>query len=131
MDLEVSPPYTAIPSDQEAYEKVFKYYEDFKKKKYSICKTFSIKHMSPYVAKEWTDLIINQINMMMRDKDKIKALKSIEFLNSQSSKISYDELKDVLSILLQEQIKSLMLIEANDYYIFDVIDSPIVPRKEI
>lgn len=126
---EVSPPYTAIPSDQEAYEKFSSIMKISKEKNTPFVK-LSIKHMSPYVAKEWTDLIINQINMMMRDKDKIKALKSIEFLNSQSSKISYDELKDVLSILLQEQIKSLMLIEANDYYIFDVIDSPIVPEKK-
>lgn len=126
---EVSSPYTAIPSDQEAYE-MFSSIMNISKDKNTPFVELSIKHMSPYVAKEWTDLIINQINMMMRDKDKIKALKSIEFLNSQSSKISYDELKDVLSILLQEQIKSLMLIEANDYYIFDVIDSPIVPEKK-
>ena len=126
---EVSSPYTAIPSDQEAYE-MFSSIMNISKDKNTPFVELSIKHMSPYVAKEWTDLIINQINMMMRDKDKIKALKSIEFLNSQSSKISYDELKDVLSILLQEQIKSLMLIEANDYYVFDVIDSPIVPEKK-
>ena len=34
-------------------------------------------------------------------------------------------------MLLQDQIKSLMLIEANDDYVFEIIDFPIVPEKNL
>jgi LPS O-antigen subunit length determinant protein (WzzB/FepE family) len=100
--------------------------------------TVSIKHHSPYVAKEWTDIIIQQINNSMRDEEKNRIMKSIEFLNAQALKVNFEEIKEAITFLQQEQIKSLMLIESNENHIFKILNSPIVPelksepsRKEI
>lgn len=126
---DVNYPLLVIPSDQEAYA----YYNSamsISQDKKSSFISLSFKHQSPFLAKEWTSIVISQINQIMRDKDKAKASKSIEFLNSQNSKVSYNEVKQALSILLQEQIKSLMLIEASDDYVFEVIDSPIVSERK-
>lgn len=122
-------PMKLMPSEQEAYDAYLSIMNISRDKK-SLFVTLSFKHQSPYLAKEWTALVISQINKIMRNKDKQKVSKSIDFLNSQSSKVTYGEVKQALSILLQDQIKSLMLIEANDDYVFEIINSPLVAEKK-
>lgn len=122
-------PMKLMPSEQEAYDAYLSIMNISRDKKSSFV-TLSFKHQSPYLAKEWTALVISQINKIMRNKDKQKVSKSIDFLNSQSSKVTYGEVKQALSILLQDQIKSLMLIEANDDYVFEIINSPLVAEKK-
>ena len=60
----------------------------------------------------------------MREKDKIAALKSIDFLNNQLPSVNYAEIREAISKLQQEQMKQLMLIESNEDYILTVLDSP-------
>ena len=64
----------------------------------------------------------------MRISDKDKALKSIEFLNNQLPRVNYEEIRVSIAKLQEEQMKSLMLIESNDDYVFQTLDSPIVPE---
>ena len=90
----------------------------------------SFTHESPYIAKSWLDIIIKQINNSMRNESKMEVSKSIDFLENQTQKIKYEELKKALASLQQEQMKSLMLMEASDNFVFKVIDSPIVPEKK-
>ena len=123
----VSYPLSVIPSNQEAYRSFKKIMTISQNKKTSFV-LITIEHQSPYIAKQWTDVIIKAINKSMRDEEKNKALKSIEFLNTQFLKVNYEEIKQAISFLQQEQMKSMMLIEANEDYIFKFIDSPIVPE---
>jgi uncharacterized protein involved in exopolysaccharide biosynthesis len=125
------------PSSQKAYKKYQSIMNISQNRKTSFI-TVSIKHHSPYVAKEWTDIIIQQINNSMRDEEKNRIMKSIEFLNAQALKVNFEEIKEAITFLQQEQIKSLMLIESNENHIFKILNSPIVPelksepsRKEI
>ena len=92
--------------------------------------TLSIKHQSPYVAKDWVELIVEQLNSYYRKKDKIESEKAIKFLNKQISNTGYAEIKIVISELLQEQTQKLTLIEVNDFYVFDYIDPPAVMEKK-
>ena len=111
--------------DQEAYEEYLNIMSVKKNKNFI---TISIKHNSPFIAQKWNKNIIENINMSMREDEKRRTSKSIEFLNEQSNKVNYSEIKKAISSLLQEQIKSLMLIEANDEYIFKVVNSPTAPE---
>ena len=45
--------------------------------------TISIKHQSPYIAKQWTELIVNEINKFYRQKDKLESEKAARYLNQQ------------------------------------------------
>lgn len=124
-------PQKQIPSSQESFEL-------FKKKHFSIEEdnntgfiTVDVKHQSPFVAKEWTELVVSQINTFYREKDKKEAKKTIEYLNDQVSKNSFSEIKQVLAELLKEQIQKLALIEANEAYVFEYIDPPAVMEKKI
>ncbi len=88
--------------------------------------TLSIKHQSPYIAKEWAELIINQVNTFYRQKDKLESQKAISFLNEQIAMTSLSEIKQVIAQLLQQETQKLTLIEANQSYVFDYIDPPAV-----
>tara|TARA_B110000008_G_scaffold193854_1_gene192423 strand:+ start:251 stop:1195 length:945 start_codon:yes stop_codon:yes gene_type:complete len=127
---EYSYPRKQIPSAQESFE-VFK-------SKHLILNvdemtgfiTLSIKHQSPFVAKEWAALIVDEVNTYYRQKDKAESETASSYLNEQISMTSLSEIKQVLAQLLQEETKKLTLIEANTSYVFDYIDPPAVMEKK-
>jgi hypothetical protein len=125
-----SPPQQQIPSAQEAF-KVFKTkhlsLSDDKKSGFI---TLSIKHQSPFVAKQWVELVVSEVNAFYRQKDKSESEKAASYLNQQISITGLSEIKQVLAQLLQEETKKLTLIEANQYYVFDYIDPPAVMEKK-
>ena len=88
--------------------------------------TLSIKHQSPFLAKQWVELVVNEVNSFYRQKDKLESEKAVTYLNQQISMTSLSEIKQALAQLLQEETKKLTLIEANQFYVFDYIDSPVV-----
>ncbi len=120
-------PKSTIPSDQEAYnvyKRIISISEDRKTKFVAL----SVEHKSPYIAKKWVDLIIKSINESMREEDKNLAIKSIEFLNESSSKTNLNDIKEAMSELLEKQIQNLMFASANEFYVYKIIDSPVVPE---
>jgi hypothetical protein len=90
----------------------------------------SIKHQSPFIAKQWVEMIVNEVNAFYRQKDKSESEKAVSYLNQQISMTDLSEIKQVLAQLLQEETKKLTLIEANQYYVFDYIDPPAVMEKK-
>ena len=119
-------PQQKIPSPQESYEV-------FKTKHLSLSEdnksgfiSLSIKHQSPFIAKQWTELVVSEVNAFYRQKDKSESEKAASYLNQQISITSLSEIKQVIAQLLQEETKKLALIEANQYYVFDYIDPPAV-----
>jgi len=115
-----------IPSNQEAFEK-FDSVFDIKKSEGFIY--ISIEHESPFVARDWLNIVIKKINTLVMEDEKQKALKSIDFLNQQISKTNLSETKQALSELIQKQIQTVMLADASDEYLFKVIDPPIAPEQ--
>jgi LPS O-antigen subunit length determinant protein (WzzB/FepE family) len=130
-------PQKQIPSAQESFQ-VFKtkhltLSEDSK----SGFITLSIKHQSPVIAKQWAELVINEVNSFYRLKDKLESEKAVSYLNQQISMTGLSEIKQVLAQLIQEEAKKLTLIEANQFYVFDYIDPPVAmelksePRRSL
>ena len=90
--------------------------------------TISFEHYSPYVAKQWVDWIIEDINLVMKVRDKEEAERSISYLQSQIVKTSIVEQKTLLYQLIEEQAKTLMFAEVRDEYVFKTIDPALVPE---
>jgi capsular polysaccharide biosynthesis protein len=90
--------------------------------------TLSVDHVSPYIARDWVELMILEINEQFRARDHETALSSISYLNNQIFNTSVVEVRQALSQLLQNQIQTSMLTDANPDYVFSVIDSPIAPE---
>ena len=123
-------PNQQIPSAQESFVVFKTRHLILSEDKRSGFITLSIKHQSPIVAKQWVELIFNEINAFYRQKDKIEGRKAIDYLNQQISMTGFSEIKQVLAQLLQEETKKLTLIEANENYVFDYIDPPAVMEKK-
>ena len=123
-------PQQQIPSAQESFE-VFKIeHLSLSEDKKSGFITLSIKHQSPFIAKQWVELVINEVNAFYRQKDKSESEKAVSYLNQQISITGLSEIKQVIALLLQEETKKLTLIEANQYYVFDYIDPPAVMEQK-
>ncbi len=117
------------PSAQKAYE-TFKEILIISENKSTSLVSLSVKHKSPFIAQNWVELIMSQIDQSMRDQDKQEAMKAIEYLNSITATVNYEEIKNALSSLQQEQMKRLMMVEASENYIFKVLDPPVAPEKK-
>ena len=90
--------------------------------------TLAVKHQSPFIAKQWAELVINEVNAFYREKDKLESEKAVKYLNQQIAMTRLSEVKQVLAQLLQEETKKLSLIEANKFF-FLIIDPPAVMEE--
>ena len=123
-------PQQQIPSAQESFEVFTTEHLSLSEDIKSGFITLSIKHHSPFIAKQWAELVVNEVNAFYRQKDKSESEKAVSYLNQQISITVLSEIKQVLAQLLQEETKKLTLIEANQYYVFDYIDPPAVMEKK-
>ena len=123
-------PQQQIPSAQEIFEVVKTEHLSLSEDKKSGFITLSIKHQSPFVAKQWVELVVNEVNAFYRQKDKLESERAVSYLNQQILMTGLSEIKQVLAQLLQEETKKLTLIEANQYYVFDYIDPPAVMEEK-
>jgi len=122
-------PYGPKPSDQEAYEEYLKKLfvsED----KITQFVTLSFEHYSPYVAQKWVELSVEKINNYMRNIDQELARNSINFLEEISSQTNLTQVKDTISVLLKQQLETLMLTESSDNYVYEYIETPLAPEKK-
>jgi uncharacterized protein involved in exopolysaccharide biosynthesis len=130
-------PMKQIPSSQESFKVFISQHLSLSEDKDTGFITLSIKHQSPFVAKQWAELVINEVNTFYRQKDKLESEKAVSYLNQQILMTSLSEIKQVIGQLIQEETQKLTLIEANQYYVFDYIDPPAVmelksePRRSI
>ena len=124
-------PQQQIPSAQESFEVFSTEHLSLSEDKKSGFITLSIKHQSPFIAKKWADLVVNEVNAFYRQKDKSESERAVSYLNQQISMTVLSEIKQVLAQLLQEETKKLTLIEANKFYVFDYIDPPAVMEQKL
>ena len=123
-------PQQQIPSAQESFAVFKSKHLTLNENKNSGFTTLLIKHQSPFIAKQWAELIVNEVNSFYRQKDKTESEKAASYLNQQISKTGLSEIKQVLAQLLQEETKKLTLIEANQFYVFDFIDPPVAMEQK-
>ena len=123
-------PQQQIPSAQESFEEFETVHLGLSEDKKSGFITLSIKHQSPFIAKQWIELVVNEVNAFYRQKDKLESEKAVSYLNQQISMTGLSEIKQVLAQLLQEETKKLTLVEANQFYVFDYIDPPAIMEKK-
>jgi LPS O-antigen subunit length determinant protein (WzzB/FepE family) len=124
---EVEAPRSPKPSIQEANQ-VFNALFAIEQSKDSGMVKLSIEHLSPYVAKQWVDWLIEDINLIMKARDKQEAQRSIEYLEYQIIQTNLVEHKTLLYHLIEEQAKTLMFAEVRDEYVFKTIDPALVPE---
>jgi len=125
---EVSLPRNTIPSKQESYRAFIKDFLNISQDMKTSVISISIDHQSPVIAMEWVSKLVNLINKELRDDQTKRSLVSIEYLNQQMALTTYNETRLSLSRLIEQEVEKLMLVEANEEYIFKIIEPPIIPE---
>ena len=92
--------------------------------------TISVKHKSPLVSMEWTELVVKELNYFFRSKDKLEAEAAMNYLNNQIARTNFVEVKQAIAQILQQKTQQLALIEVTDFYIFEYIDPPKVEEEK-
>lgn len=123
-------PQKQIPSAQESFKIFIDEHLEVSEDKKSGFVSISINHKSPYIAQEWSDLIVKEVNNYFRVKDKAEAEAALQYLNKQISQTNLTEIKQAIAQLLQQKTKQLSLIEVSEFYVFDYIDPPAIMEKK-
>lgn len=126
---EVKAPFEPQPSMQEAY-KAFKKVLTAKTDKETGMVTISVHHVSPHVAQQWVNWLIEDINQTMKERDVSEARRSTKFLQQQLNQTEVADIKEVIYKLIEEQTKTIMFAEVRDEYVFETIDAALVPEEK-
>ena len=121
-------PSKKIPSNQESFRVFKNRHFNLSEDQKNGFVTISISHQSPFIAKNWVEILVTEINNYHKSKDKLASEKAIDYLNEQILKTNLSEIKMVIAELLKKETQTLALIEANQYYVYEYIDRPSVPE---
>ncbi|ELB2759597.1 LPS O-antigen length regulator [Vibrio alginolyticus] len=118
----------ATPTAQEAFDVFSKDTLSVVQDKESGLYTVSVKHYSPYIAQQWVNWLIEDINKVMRERTIAEASQNLDYLNTQLQKTAVADMQSTFYKLIEEQTKSLMLAEVQEEFIFKVVDPAVVPE---
>ena len=77
------------------------------------------------------ELIINEVNELLRSKDLREANDAIAFLQSEIPKASLISMKDALNELVLSQLEVQMMAKINSEYLLKVIEPAFIPELKI
>ena len=126
---DVSPPRASKPSLQEA-SKIFNDFVEVNTDTETGMITLSVEHISPFIAQQWINWLIEDINQTMKIRDVTEAQESTAFLTAQLEKTRITDIRDVLFKLVEEQTKTIMFANVRDEYVFKTIDPAMVPEEK-
>ena len=124
---EVDFPFQQVPSEQEAFE-LFSEQINISEDKKNQLVTLSVEHISPSVAQQWAEWIIDEANTMVANLRIEEAESSINYLNEQIKLTPYAELRTMFFNLIQENTQNMMLAKVSKQYALTIIDPPLIPE---
>jgi LPS O-antigen subunit length determinant protein (WzzB/FepE family) len=120
-------PYKKIPTVQEAHKKFIEIISIDQDKETGFV-TIAVDFFSPYIAKQWVDWLVQEINETIRQQDVQQAERSIAYLKEQIQATQLAELHAGLFQLIQSQTETIMLANASPEYLFKILDPAVVPE---
>jgi LPS O-antigen subunit length determinant protein (WzzB/FepE family) len=93
--------------------------------------TLSIDWSDPDVAAQWAGELVSSIDERLRVRDLAASERRLEILNDQLAATNLVELRQAIASLIENQIETQMLAQAESEYAFQVIDPPRAPKQRI
>jgi uncharacterized protein involved in exopolysaccharide biosynthesis len=125
----VTPPKKTVPSSQEAYERFSDILSIGQDQKTGLV-TVAVEHLSPVVAKQWVEWLVEDINSSIMRQDVAEAEQAIEYLHKQIENTSLADLQSVFFSLIEEQTKTVMLAQVTDEYLLRTLDPAVAPEMK-
>lgn len=90
----------------------------------------SLEYFSPYLAKEWLELIVMFLNKELKNYEVDKAEKSILYLENLLTSTRNKELASIFNNLIGKETKTIMLASSREEYFFRTLDPAFLPEKK-
>jgi uncharacterized protein involved in exopolysaccharide biosynthesis len=118
-----------IPTLWEGYEVFSEILQVSQDKKTGLV-TVSIENYSPYLAQQWVENYILATNLYLQQRKLKRIDKNIGYLDEQIATTSVAETREIFFTLIQEQVKSKMLVEASPDYAFTVVGEVMLQEEK-
>lgn len=83
---------------------------------------------SPYFANQFLELIVNELNSILRKKDLSESSMAVKYLTQEQLKSKTLVENEAISNLMEEQLKTQMLSNLKEDYKVEYIDPPFIPE---
>ena len=123
---EAQPPRPAKPHLDEAFERYSESVSVSSDVKSGLAR-LEVKHLSPIVAQNWANLIVNRLNESLKFQKVAEANAAIAYLVEQSKQTSLVKMDEVFSRLIEDQTQTIMLASVSDNFLFNIIQRPDAP----
>lgn len=90
----------------------------------------AVEHLSPIIAHQWVEWLIQDINDHMRQRDINEAKRSMEYLKEELGTTNLSSMQQVFYKLIEQQTQTIMLANVRPEYIFQVLDPAVVPEQK-
>jgi LPS O-antigen subunit length determinant protein (WzzB/FepE family) len=118
-----------LPSNQQAYNLLLGRISIVEDTKTSYI-TLGIDHLSPEVARQWVQWLIEDVNTTIANKQINQARTSISYLETQIKLTPYAELRSMFYEIIQQQTQKMMLANVRDEFALTTIDPAIAPEHK-
>lgn len=115
------------PTDYMAYEKVLSMLSITNDKETGFI-YISFEHPSPKFAKEFVELLISEANTKSKLKDMKTAEDSLKYLSEQLSLTTKIDIRRSINLLIETQLRKMMLANVKDDFLVSPIDPPFYPE---
>jgi uncharacterized protein involved in exopolysaccharide biosynthesis len=117
------------PSGWELFEAFTERYSVAQDKKTGLV-TVSVEYYSPLLAKEWTEKLVDAINLHMQSRKLQQVNRNIAYLEAQIAATPIADMREVFYIIIEEQIKNKMLAQASPEYVFETVSPAMVAEEK-
>ena len=90
----------------------------------------SVEHVSPIFAKEFLELIIEELNMIMRQRDLEESSNALKYLKDQISETPQIEIRNTINEMVRTQLQTQMTAKINKDYVLTALDPPYLPLEK-
>lgn len=88
----------------------------------------SVTFPVPELARDWVQLLVQDINAYMRDRAIQDGERTIQYLEGQIARTSAAGMQQVFYQLIEEEMKTIMLANVREEYMFRTLDPAMVPE---
>ena len=92
--------------------------------------SLKVEHLSPYFAKDFLELIISEVNSLMRKEELEKTEAAREYLEKQLQKSRLIEVNSAISSLIEMNLKKEVTAKLDKFYVLKPIEEPFIPEKK-
>ena len=91
----------------------------------------SVTHPSPTFSKFLLELIVQEMNELVRQRDLKESENALSYLKNELSNTKLIEMKQSINLLIQSQLETQMMAKIGNDYVFRIIEPPFLPEEKV